>query len=187
MVMQLPIAKLGSLLVKTLAKPMAKRVKHTFQQNAVTKNMLIGLGQASHIVTTRMTIWSAGYKVRSIQPLETDKALTQGADLIGEAFIFTVGGGLIIWEYNKSKEKDRLKEEKAKLNAQMQKDELCNLKARMDVLEEAMKKNQIQLLQALEEQKLSLGQGQGQGHDDNNREVSELKLSGVRRRSGWFW
>ncbi len=31
-----------------------------------------------------MTIWSAGYKVRSIQPLDKDAALSQGAEFVGE-------------------------------------------------------------------------------------------------------
>ena len=63
---------------------MAKQVKHTFKQSEFTQNILIGVGQTFHIVSTRMTIWSAGYKVRSIQALETEAAISQGADLIGE-------------------------------------------------------------------------------------------------------
>ena len=50
----------------------------------MTKNILIGIGQITHRATTRMTIWSAGYKVRNIQPLEMEKALSQGADFVGE-------------------------------------------------------------------------------------------------------
>ncbi len=172
MVMQLPIAKLGSLLIKTLAKPMAKRVKSTFQQSAITKSMLVTLGQASHIVTTRMTIWSAGYKVRSIQPLDADKALSQGADLIGEAFIFGVGGAIVVWEYNKSKEKERHKEEKATLYKQMQEEQLNSLETKLYALEKTVETNQIQLLQILEEQRL------------NTLTVDE---SYIKRKSGWFW
>lgn len=146
MVVQLPIAKLGSLFIKTLAKPMAKRVKHTFKQSQLTQNILISVGQASHVITTRMTIWSAGYKVRSIQALDNEKALSQGADFIGEAFIFGVGGGIVIWEYNKSKEKENKKEALAKQKEERKEAIVVDLLERTIALEN----NQQRLIQALE-------------------------------------
>eukprot|EP01083_Nonionella_stella_P084836 234907_1 len=146
MVVQLPIAKLGSLFIKTLAKPMAKRVKHTFKQSQLTQNILILVGQTSHVITTRMTIWSAGYKVRSIQALDKEKALSQGADFIGEAFIFGVGGGIVIWEYNKSKEKENKKEALAKQEEARKEAIVANLVEKTTALEV----NQQRLLQALE-------------------------------------
>lgn len=63
---------------------MSKRVKSSFKQYAFTKNILIGVGQMTHVANSRMTIWSAGYKVRNIQALEKEAALSQGADFIGE-------------------------------------------------------------------------------------------------------
>ena len=80
---------------------MSKRVKHNFSRSNVGKNILINVGQTTHALTTRMTILSAGYKVRSIQSLDKEAALAQGAELIGEAFLFSVAGALVIWEYDK--------------------------------------------------------------------------------------
>jgi hypothetical protein len=80
---------------------MAKRVKHNFSRSSIGKNILISVGQTTHALTTRMTILSAGYKVRSIQALEKEAALKQGAELIGEGFIFSVAGALVVWEYDK--------------------------------------------------------------------------------------
>eukprot|EP00957_Ditylum_brightwellii_P181643 13836768-Ditylum_brightwellii.AAC.1 len=57
-----------------------------------------------------MTIWSAGYKVRSITPLEPEKALTKGADLLGESIVFLISGVTVVYEYNRSKEKEKAKE-----------------------------------------------------------------------------
>jgi len=59
-----------------------------------------------------MTIWSAGYRVRNISPLEDEKALSQGAEFVGESFVLLVTGGTVVWEYNRSKEKERVAEEK---------------------------------------------------------------------------
>ncbi|GAX12416.1 hypothetical protein FisN_2Hh247 [Fistulifera solaris] len=108
----LPVTKLASLFVKTLAKPLSKRIKHEFSRYAATQRVLIGIGQASHQVSSRMTIWSAGYKVREIKPLEDENAMKTGAEFIGEFFILLVSGTTVVLEYNRSKAKDLEKEEK---------------------------------------------------------------------------
>lgn len=133
---QLPIAKLASLLIKTLSKPMAKRVKHNFKKNEVSQNFLVNIGQLTHNVTTRMTIWSSGYKVRSIQPLEKEAALSAGADFIGEAFIFGVAGAIVVWEYDKSKKKDTDKELKNLQREKSQQNRLMDLEKRMSRIEQ---------------------------------------------------
>lgn len=126
-----PLAKLLSLLVKTLAKPMAKQVKHQFVKQPITRSALIWVGQSTHAVTTRMTIWSSGYKVRSISKLEEDAALSTGADILSESFIFSVSVGILVYEYNRSSGKEKKKEE-----ARLQKirDEATRLQAKLDSL-----------------------------------------------------
>jgi optic atrophy 3 protein len=102
--------KIVALLIKTVAKPLSKRIKHEFSKNPTTSNGLIFIGQTTHAISSRLTIWSAGYKVRTITPLSNDDALKEGSEVVGEAFILTVSIGALIWEYNKSKEKERKKE-----------------------------------------------------------------------------
>jgi hypothetical protein len=80
----LPLTKLAGLLMKTFAKPLSKQVKHQLSQYEFGQSILIGIGQFSHQVTSRMTIWSSGYRVRSINPLEEKEAMKAGADFIGE-------------------------------------------------------------------------------------------------------
>ena len=101
-----------SLFIKTLSKPMAKQVKHQAVKNPYSRSALISIGQLANQVTTRLTIWSSGFRVRSISPLEEEKALSRGADLLSESFIFGVSGTLVVYEYTQSKEKERKKEEK---------------------------------------------------------------------------
>mmetsp|Transcript_42807 Transcript_42807/g.75077 ORF Transcript_42807/g.75077 Transcript_42807/m.75077 type:complete len:163 (-) Transcript_42807:238-726(-) len=57
-----------------------------------------------------MTIWSSGYKVRSISKLEEGAAISQGADLLSESFLFAVSGGIMVYEYNRSSNKEKKKE-----------------------------------------------------------------------------
>jgi hypothetical protein len=132
---------LASLLVKTLAKPLSKRIKHEFSRYSLTQSFLIGLGQGSHQITSRMTIWSAGYRVRRITPLEEDKALSTGAEFVGEGFILLVSGGLVVWEYNRGNEKSRVKEEKIRQTATEERNalqaKLKSLDVRVHALEDA--------------------------------------------------
>lgn len=132
-------------MVKTIAKPLSKRIKHDFSRFQVTQKILIGIGQASHRVTSQMTIWSAGYRVRSITPLEPDKAMKVGAEFVGEAFVFTVSGGIVVWEYNRSRESAAAKSEKIQKEARQQREalqaKLKTLDVRLQAIEEVMKSN----------------------------------------------
>ena len=143
-------AKLASLLIKTVAKPVSKRIKRDFARFPVTRQLLIGIGQTSHSVTSRMTIWSNGYIVRHITPLEEDKALGTGADFVGESFILVVSSGLVIWEYNKSQEKQKQKDEKHRADAKAEREALQEnfraLDERLRALEEVVKYNSDSLL-----------------------------------------
>jgi septin family protein len=166
---------------------MSKSVKTSFKKNELSKGMLISIGQFTHKMTTRMTIWSAGYKVRSIQPLEKEAALSAGAEFVGEAFIFTVGGAAVVWEYNKSKEKERAKEEENRVREKLQEERLNDLQNRMTEVEKSLKRNMHSLDQILgsieRERQLSLGHDRGRGIG-SERGDDEPEI--VRKR-GWLW
>jgi hypothetical protein len=125
-----------SLLVKTLAKPLSKRIKHDFSRFDATKNLLITIGQTNHRVTSRMTIWSSGYRVKTIKPLETEKALKDGAEFVGEGFIFMVSVTILLWEYNRSQESTKQKQEAKR---QVIKAEQERLKAKLHALDIRLK------------------------------------------------
>jgi hypothetical protein len=135
----LPITKLASLLVKTLAKPLSKRIKTEFSKNKTTKSFLVGIGQTSHSITSRMQIWSAGYRVKKISSLEPEKALKDGAEFVGESFIFSVSGYLVVWEYRRSAESARMKSEKLQAK-------LVSLDLRLKAVEDVVKVNSQSIL-----------------------------------------
>ena len=83
-----------------------------------------------------MTIWSAGYTVRSIKPLEQEKALAAGADMVGEGFLFLVSAEIVIWEYNRSRDAAKAKE--AEKHAQT-KAEAAALRAKLKALDLRLK------------------------------------------------
>jgi hypothetical protein len=141
---------LAGLVIKSLAKPLSKRIKHDFSRYQVTQNLLVGIGQASHSITSRMTIWSAGYRVRSITPLEREKAISLGAEITGEVFLLGVSGFWLVWEYDRGKEKERTKEEERRANSKQERDalqaKLNALNVRLKALEVVVKTNSRSLL-----------------------------------------
>jgi hypothetical protein len=124
---------------------MAKSLKNQVVKYPMTRRALITFGQTTHAISTRMTIWSSGYKVRSITPLEEEVALVQGADLLSETFIFVVSGGIVVYEYHRSSEKERIKEEqrikKITDEASRLQAKLVSLDKRLEALEEYAKTN----------------------------------------------
>jgi hypothetical protein len=124
---------------------MAKSLKNQFVKYPITRQALISVGQTKHAISTRMTIWSSGYKVRSINPLEEEVALVQGADFLSETFIFVVSGGVVVYEYHRSSEKERIKEEqrlkKITDGASRLQAKLISLDKRLEALEEYAKTN----------------------------------------------
>lgn len=144
------MVKLAGLFIKTLSKPLSKRIKHEFSRYEFTQGILVSIGQTSHSITSTMTIWSAGYRVRSINPLERDKALSDGSEIVGESFILAVSVGWMLWEYNRGNEKTRVKEEKQRAVAKHEREalqaKLHTLDVRVKALEVVVKTNSQSLL-----------------------------------------
>jgi len=137
------IAKLASLLIKTLAKPMSKKIKVECSNYIITQNALVNIGQTTNAVTARMKIWSEGYAVRSIKPLEREAAVTQGAEFVGEAFIFLVAGGIVLWEYNKKAEEDTAKKNKATEERRCLDERICALEKSLETIIERSAKDSL--------------------------------------------
>ena len=53
-----------------------------------------------------------------VKPLSDDVALTNGAELVSEIFLFSVAGGLVYWEAEKSNEREREKKKIAAVERQ---------------------------------------------------------------------
>lgn len=128
-------------MVKTLAKPLSARIKQQFSRYEVTQRFLVDIGQLTHQVSSRMTIWASGYTVRNISALEEKKALSTGADFVGESFVLLVSMTTLIWEYNRSKASEKAKEDKLQARASAERQalraRLHALHVRVEALEAA--------------------------------------------------
>ncbi|KAL5772332.1 hypothetical protein ACOSP7_011933 [Xanthoceras sorbifolium] len=110
--MVLPALKLGTLALKTLSKPVAAKLKQQAAIHPRFRQFIISIAQANHRITTRMQrrIHSHATDVE-IRPLNEEKAVQAAVDLIGEIFIFTVGGVIVIFEVQRSSRSEARKEE----------------------------------------------------------------------------
>ncbi|CAN1853918.1 OPA3-like protein [Linum perenne] len=88
--MVLPLLKLGTLVVKTLSKPLAAKLKQQAAYHPKFRQIIIDMAQMNHRISTRMQrrIYSHATDV-AIRPLDEEKAVQAAVDLIGELFVFT--------------------------------------------------------------------------------------------------
>ncbi|CAN6244131.1 unnamed protein product [Urochloa humidicola] len=141
--MILPVAKLGTLLLKTMSKPIATRLKTEASRHAKFRQLIINLAQANHRISTNIQRRIYGHATNvEIRPLNEEKAVQAAADLIGELFVFSVAGAAVIFEVQRSARSEARKEEarKKEIEAIRQKEdqlaeEILTMKQKLSELE----------------------------------------------------
>lgn len=122
----LPLMKLGTLALRTMCKPIANRLKKQAGLHPKFRSFIINIAQANHRFRTNVQrrIYSRATDI-VIRPLNEERAIQAAADLLGEFFIFTVAGALLILEWQRSSRSEARKEEmrKQELQALKQRDE----------------------------------------------------------------
>lgn len=115
-------SKLGVLVVRTLSKPLAARIKAHVAAHPELEPLCVGLGQVTHRLSATLTVLAAGHRTVEVKPLDRPTALNRGADVVGEAVVFSVAGATIIFEVTRSRYKSAAAE-LAREEAQRAKDE----------------------------------------------------------------
>ncbi|CAN6231453.1 unnamed protein product [Urochloa humidicola] len=141
--MILPVAKLGTLLLKTMSKPIATRLKTEASRHPKFRQLIINLAQANHRISTNIQRRIYGHATNvEIRPLNEEKAVQAAADLIGELFVFSVAGAAVIFEVQRSARSEARKEEarKKEIEAIRQKEdqlaeEILTMKQKLSELE----------------------------------------------------
>ncbi|CAN6272477.1 unnamed protein product [Urochloa humidicola] len=124
--MILPVAKLGTLLLKTMSKPIATRLKTEASRHAKFRQLIINLAQANHRISTNIQRRIYGHATNvEIRPLNEEKAVQAAADLIGELFVFSVAGAAVIFEVQRSARSEARKEEARKKAIRQKEDQLA--------------------------------------------------------------
>ncbi|KAI9121086.1 hypothetical protein K1719_008119 [Acacia pycnantha] len=148
--MVLPLLKLGTLVLKTLSKPVAARLKKQTAIHPRFRQYIVRMAQANHRVTTTMQRRIYGHATDvEIRPLNEEKAVQAAVDLIGEVFVFSVAGALLIFEVQRSARSEARKEERRQQELEVVRQRNEEIAQEMELL-----KHKIQELE-----KLARGQG----------------------------
>ncbi|XP_034294152.1 optic atrophy 3 protein [Pantherophis guttatus] len=107
-----PIAKLLYLGVRQLSKPLAARIKDGARASPFFRQYICGPpAQLYHWVEMRAKMRIMGFRGAAIKPLNEEAAAELGAELLGEAIVFGVGGLCIFLEYSRQSSNAKKKEE----------------------------------------------------------------------------
>ncbi|CUM67731.1 uncharacterized protein PRCAT00005436001 [Priceomyces carsonii] len=97
--------KLTSLLVRTVAKPIATTLKAQAKERELFRQTCIRIAQTLHLTDLKLRMRLLGEKRIKIRPLNDKKAIENGANFLSEFFIFSVAGSLIFYESYRSRKK----------------------------------------------------------------------------------
>ncbi|KAL8281005.1 hypothetical protein RQP46_006684 [Phenoliferia psychrophenolica] len=99
--------KVASLFLKTLAKPLANRLKTQAKENPSFRRATIAMAQFMHRNEMNMRIKLLGEDhPKHIRPLNDTKAIDAGANFLSEAFLFGIATAIIIGESWRSSRKE---------------------------------------------------------------------------------
>ncbi|EDW24537.1 GL23345 [Drosophila persimilis] len=99
-----PAAKLGVLAIKQISKPIANVLKSNAKSSPFfRKYICMPPAQFYNWVEVKTKMWALNMGGRSVNvpPLNEAMAIELGANLLGEFIIFTIGAGLLIFEYSR--------------------------------------------------------------------------------------
>ncbi|XP_012888045.1 PREDICTED: optic atrophy 3 protein [Dipodomys ordii] len=107
-----PMAKLLYLGIRQVSKPLANRIKAAARRSEFFKTYIcLPPAQLYHWVEMRTKMRIMGFRGTAIKPLNEEAAAELGAELLGEATIFVVGGGCLVLEYWRQQTQQHRKEE----------------------------------------------------------------------------
>ena len=138
-----PIARLVYVLVYRIAGPLANRIASRAQKNKIFRNYVcLPVAQTFHQldVKLRMRILNLGGRVTIVPKLDEKRAIEMGAKILLELIMVAIFSGVVIFEWNRSSQKE------AKKQRQIEQEDK-DIKDRLQDLEFAGKKQSIQLTQ----------------------------------------
>jgi len=87
-----------SSVLKTIAKPLASRLKLEAGRSQTFRTGCVSFGQISHYVNTRVNVIASGYKFIGVKPLPEEEALQLGVASLSEVIVMGLGAAIVIVE-----------------------------------------------------------------------------------------
>ncbi|XP_063794507.1 optic atrophy 3 protein [Pseudophryne corroboree] len=131
-----PIAKLLYLGIRQISKPLANRLKAGARRSDFFRTYVcLPPAQAYHWIEMRAKMRIMGFRGAAIKPMNEEAAAELGAELLGEAIIFLVGGGCMVAEYSRQSANARRKEEELEARLHSMEAEIARLGLLSDELD----------------------------------------------------
>ncbi|XP_063167809.1 optic atrophy 3 protein [Candoia aspera] len=131
-----PIAKLLYLGVRQISKPLAARIKDGARASPFFRQYICGPpAQIYHWVEMRAKMRIMGFRGAAIKPLNEEAAAELGAELLGEAIVFGVGGLCIYLEYSRQSTNSKKKEDELSSTLQGLQEQVMELNLTVETLD----------------------------------------------------
>lgn len=104
--MVLPLIKVGSLLLRTIAKPLSKSMAHIVSENIYFRKAVVGVARAFHRLEGRLKVRVGERRERA---LDEQAAIDYGSAFLSESLVLLVACGALAFEYNRSSKKEEAK------------------------------------------------------------------------------
>ncbi|SPP87732.1 putative OPA3-like protein CG13603 [Drosophila guanche] len=130
-----PAAKLGVLAIKQISKPIANVLKSNAKSSPFfRKYICMPPAQFYNWVEVKTKMWALNMGGRSVNvpPLNEAMAIELGANLLGEFIIFTIGAGLLIFEYSRQSIKETKKTEEIQMEKMQMTNTLTEINFRLE-------------------------------------------------------
>lgn len=124
--------KFTSLFIRTLAKPIANRIKTHARDHPSFRNKCIGAAQALHRAEATLRVRLMNESEKKIRPLNDARAIQTGANFVAETFVFSVAASMIFYESWRAKRKDQIRHETISDDIKVLQDEISWIKKKLE-------------------------------------------------------
>ncbi|TCD66407.1 hypothetical protein EIP91_001398 [Steccherinum ochraceum] len=103
-------AKIATLVIRTLAKPISNQIKTQAKQHERFRSFCVNLAQGMYRAEVQLRTNLLGEPAKHVRPLSETRAIENGANALAEGFLFSVATALIIgetWRSSRSQSKRR--------------------------------------------------------------------------------
>jgi len=108
----LPLFKLGTLVIKQAAKPIANLVKTGAKNSSIFKRIISFPAQSYNTYEQRFRMRQMGYQGDvNIKPLTDQAAVDLAANILGEVVVFSIAVLVLLAEMRRSQQKEQAKED----------------------------------------------------------------------------
>ncbi|GAA5998188.1 hypothetical protein JCM5350_007697 [Sporobolomyces pararoseus] len=162
--------KIASLLLRTLSKPIATKIKQRAKDHEGFKSRTIAMAQFLHRAEMNLRVSLLGESPKHIRPLSESRAIESGANFLSEGFLFAVAATIIIGETYRSRLSESKRRDAVRESLESHESELEQLRSKLKEFESYSKdeKKKFDELGGIVEQVVQIGLKGGFGGDSDS-------------------